>query len=215
MGKNLNDFGVSALDLGKTPQVHTTRLLSPTIYAELENGIMGLRDLLRLPKIHLRKRGKARSEIENPTGVGLSVLHPTESTLDPQIGASSSPPTPQGQESNGMWAVLAQNVHLITFSSDRPSDSYGHPSALNETEGTDAGSSNPVAGPSATGDNRSNIKSLVYSGAKLILNGVKESADAFGPLKSVAGGLCFILDTFEVRHSPASAVHNAYTVNSK
>ena len=34
--------------------------------------------------------------------------------------------------------------------------------------------------------------------AKLLLHGVKESADAFPPLKSVVGGLCFILDNCEV-----------------
>ena len=34
--------------------------------------------------------------------------------------------------------------------------------------------------------------------ARLLLRGVKESADAFPPLKSVVGGLCFILDNCEV-----------------
>ena len=33
---------------------------------------------------------------------------------------------------------------------------------------------------------------------KLLLQGVRDSADAFGPLKSVAGGLCFILENYEV-----------------
>ena len=35
--------------------------------------------------------------------------------------------------------------------------------------------------------------------AKLLLRGVSSSSDAFGPLKSVAGGLCFILENCEVR----------------
>ena len=34
--------------------------------------------------------------------------------------------------------------------------------------------------------------------AKLLLRGVRDTADAFGPLKSVAGGLCFILENCEV-----------------
>ena len=34
--------------------------------------------------------------------------------------------------------------------------------------------------------------------AKLLLRTVRDSADAFPPLKSVAGGLCFILDNYEV-----------------
>ena len=34
--------------------------------------------------------------------------------------------------------------------------------------------------------------------AELSLQGVRDSADDFGPLKSVAGGLCFILENYEV-----------------
>lgn len=43
-------------------------------------------------------------------------------------------------------------------------------------------------------ENRSDQKSTASASAKLLLRGVRDSADAFGPLKSVAGGLCFILD---------------------
>ena len=35
--------------------------------------------------------------------------------------------------------------------------------------------------------------------AKLLLRAVRDSADAFGPLKSVASGLCFIVENCEVR----------------
>ena len=41
-------------------------------------------------------------------------------------------------------------------------------------------------------------KSTAHSTAKLLLRGVKESADTFGPLKSVVGGLYFILENCEV-----------------
>ena len=41
-------------------------------------------------------------------------------------------------------------------------------------------------------------KSTASSSAKLLLRGVRDSVDAFGPLKSVAGGLCFILENCEV-----------------
>ena len=53
--------------------------------------------------------------------------------------------------------------------------------------------------PSGADKNGSDLKSLASSTAKLFLRGVKESADAFPPLKSVAGGLCYILDNCEVR----------------
>ena len=41
-------------------------------------------------------------------------------------------------------------------------------------------------------------KSTASATVKLFLRGVRDSADAFGPLKSVAGGLCFILENYEV-----------------
>ena len=55
-------------------------------------------------------------------------------------------------------------------------------------------------------ENKSSWKSTAFSSAKLLLRGVRDAADAFGPLKSVAGGLCFILENCEVRLSPAYTV---------
>ena len=46
--------------------------------------------------------------------------------------------------------------------------------------------------------------------AKLLLRGVRDSADAFGPLKAVAGGLCFILENCEVCFPSINAAHNAH-----
>jgi hypothetical protein len=51
----------------------------------------------------------------------------------------------------------------------------------------------------ATDKNRSNWKSTASAAGKVLLLGVRDSADAFGPLKSVAGGLCVILENCEVR----------------
>ena len=73
---------------------------------------MGLRDSLRLPKILLRKRSKARSEIENTSGVGLPVPCPTESSPDLQIGASTLSLNSRDPESNGMPAVSFQRIRL-------------------------------------------------------------------------------------------------------
>ena len=42
------------------------------------------------------------------------------------------------------------------------------------------------------------FKTTASASTKLLLRRVSESADAFGPLKSVAGGLCFILENCEV-----------------
>ena len=54
----------------------------------------------------------------------------------------------------------------------------------------------------ATNEKKSDWKSTASATAKLILRGVRDSSDAFGPLKSVVGGLCFILESCEVRSSP-------------
>ena len=67
--------------------------------------------------------------------------------------------------------------------------------------GADADNDNVEPGASAD-QNRLSRKSAVSSTARLLLRGVRDSADAFAPLKSVAGGLCFFLENYEV--SPLS-----------
>lgn len=52
---------------------------------------------------------------------------------------------------------------------------------------------------SASGDSREGQKFTGFHGAELLLRTVRDSTDAFPPLKSVAGGLCFILENYEVR----------------
>ena len=59
-------------------------------------------------------------------------------------------------------------------------------------------------------ESNSNWKSTTSAAAKLLLRGVKDSAAAFGPLQSVAGALCFILDNCEVRPPPAYVSHVTY-----
>ena len=67
-----------------------------------------------------------------------------------------------------------------------------------EGDGPNAGDEN-VGASAAAEENRPGWKSTASSSAKLVLRAVRDSADAFGPLKSVAGGLCFILENCEVR----------------
>jgi len=53
--------------------------------------------------------------------------------------------------------------------------------------------------PNTTDENKFELwKSTTSATAKLLLRAAKESADAFPPLKSAVGGLCFILDNYEV-----------------
>jgi hypothetical protein len=69
-----------------------------------------------------------------------------------------------------------------------------HEQGENES-GADGENAEPSA---AANENKPGWKSTASSSAKLLLLGVRDSADAFGPLKSVAGGLCFILENCEV-----------------
>ena len=71
-----------------------------------------------------------------------------------------------------------------------------------EGVGPHAGNENVEASAAVDGE-RPGWKSTASSSAKLVLRAVRDSADAFGPLKSVAGGLCFILENCEVRYLPS------------
>ena len=155
---------------------------------------MRLRDFLRLPRIHRRKRSKARSEVENPSGAGPSLLPSSESTPDLRIGASTEP-------SNSQTIHTSPHPSHDTHRSLSAGGPVSSPGGIIDPE-----SSDPIVESGAIDENELNLASLASSGARFILNGVKESADAFGPLKSVAGGLCFILDNCEVCDAPASTV---------
>jgi len=67
-----------------------------------------------------------------------------------------------------------------------------------------------VESTAAPGENKSRWKSTTSASSKLLLRGVRDSADAFPPLKSVAGGLCFILENCEVWSPSLNATHNAH-----
>ena len=80
-----------------------------------------------------------------------------------------------------------------------------------EREGDESNAGDGSVGPGAAADgNKSDWKPTASASAKLILRAVCDSADAFGPLKSVTGGLCFILDNCEVLFPPLHAIHDAY-----
>ena len=69
-----------------------------------------------------------------------------------------------------------------------------------EREGDEPGADDESVGPTAAADeSASDWTTTATASAKLLLRGVSSSSDAFGPLKSVAGGLCFILENCEVR----------------
>ena len=113
--------------------------------------------------------------------------------------AHSPPPVtsiPLKQEPDSTWAVSSRLLYLIVplhnaDASAVPDQTQREPSPDENTESNAAAS-----------DKKPNWKSTAYASAKLLLRGVRDSADAFGPLKSVVGGLCFILENCEVWSSP-------------
>ena len=96
------------------------------------------------------------------------------------------------EESVGSSASFPQPEPHVSTGGGHEQEGSG-PNAENETVGTSAG----------VDENRPDWGSTASSSAKLVLRAVRDSADAFGPLKSVAGGLCFILENCEVRRLPS------------
>ena len=79
-----------------------------------------------------------------------------------------------------------------------------------EQEGNEPNADDEKVEPSVAPDkNRPDWGSTASASAKLLLRGVRDSADAFGPLKAVAGGLCFILENCEVCFPSHNATQNA------
>ena len=79
-----------------------------------------------------------------------------------------------------------------------------------EREGSEPNADDERVEPSAAPDENKSDWSTASASAKLLLRGVRDSADAFPPLKSVAGGLCFILENCEVWSPSPNAIHNAH-----
>ena len=91
------------------------------------------------------------------------------------------------EESVGSSTAFPQPGSRISTSGGREQARSG-PSVENEHVGASA----------AVDENRPDWGSTGSSSA-LVLRAVRDSADAFGPLKSIVGGLCFILENCEVR----------------
>jgi len=80
-----------------------------------------------------------------------------------------------------------------------------------EQEGNEPNAGDKRVEPSAAPDkNRPDWGSTASASTRLLLRGVRDSADAFPPLKSVAGGLCFILENCEVCSPSSNPTHNAH-----
>lgn len=75
-----------------------------------------------------------------------------------------------------------------------------HPPVLHadETQSEPVKLSSYLVDPTAAYEHKPDLKSTVHAAANLAIDLLKESSDAFGPLKSVVGGLSTILKYCDV-----------------
>ena len=83
-----------------------------------------------------------------------------------------------------------------------------------EQKGNRSNADESVESSAAADETKSDWKSAASSSAKLLLRGVRDSADAFPPLKSVAGGLYFILENCEVLPPVPYSIRSAHRCRS-
>ena len=102
-------------------------------------------------------------------------------------------PSPSAEELSSTRTFSFQLLYLIVSSDN--ADVSPVPDHTSEAEVRSTKGAEPNA---AVNENKRDWKSTASETAKLLLRGVRDSADAFPPLKSAAGGLCFLLDNCEV-----------------
>jgi len=122
-------------------------------------------------------------EERNVDWKGVTLVDVNPPTSAPSISAIGEP----GSRRNTSFSVLPLIYHT---------DNAGSPTIPDKVQDAlGSGQGEPIA----TNESRFELwKSTTSATAKLLLHAVKESADAFPPLKSAVGGLCFILDNYEV-----------------
>ena len=81
-----------------------------------------------------------------------------------------------------------------------PSASSHHLPDPNADESEAGNLSSCVVDPTAAYEDKPNLKSTVYASAGLAVDVLKESSDAFTPLKSVVGGLSAVRKYYDVRY---------------
>ena len=86
-------------------------------------------------------------------------------------------------------------------SSEFPSVSGHHLPVSNVEESKPVTLSSRVVDPTAAYQNQSNWKSTFHASAGLVIDVLKESSDAFTPLKSVVGALSAVLKHYDVRYT--------------
>jgi len=95
------------------------------------------------------------------------------------------------------------NMVILVAASDIPSNDVDTSALPNY--GPEVARPDETAKPSAAADDKKSDRKSTVSATAELLCGVRDSVGAFGPLRSVARSLCFILGSCEVR--PPSFPH--------
>ena len=103
--------------------------------------------------------------------------------IHPPHRSTAGNPTVGEQNSSRLSPLIVSSANVVASATTDPAQEDSSPSKSE---------------PSTGDKNKSNWKSTASATAGVFLRGVRDSADAFTPLKSVAGGLCFILENREV-----------------
>ena len=158
----------------------------------------------KLTRLLQKPRQQPGKGIENQMQVDPVAPPPAESTPGLGIGPSALPSTSRDPKSNGTRTILSREVHLTA--SFRDPEHRTSPNLLQSVFGTRkrnrTNSSDDTADKRPTSKHKLNWKATAYSTTKLAVYLVRESSDVFPLLKSVAGGLCAILQHCDVRTIP-------------
>lgn len=120
-----------------------------------------------------------QAESGSSRGKKVDRAHPLSQS---NTGNETTPPPSifQGGEAESTWTRLFESPPLT--------DCAGNPAAPD-----------PVHADGTTSNDKPDWKHTASSAAKLLVRTVERTSDVFPPLKSVAAGLCAILDNCEVR----------------
>ena len=151
------------------------------------------------------------SETPRPT-VPIPPCHhlPSRCNLDSNpLGQPPHPCVDRNPKVSSASGRFGLNLSLLFYlaatggtASQIPSVSGHHLPDPNLNESKPGNISSCVADPTAAYENKSNWKSTVYASTGLAVGVLKESSDAFTPLKSVVGGLSAVLKYCNVRYPP-------------
>ena len=175
----------------------------PSPHPELVPADEGRLDDPQSEEVDVDERKVSRRHSSLVPGVGGAAGSSPTREIKRASSLPSVTPIPPKQELDGMWTLSLQllclTVHL---------DNAGAPDVPDHVPQDPIPDEN-IEPSAAANEKKSSWKSTAIATAKLLLRGVRDSADAFGPLKSVAGGLCFILENCEVSSSSYIYYHNS------